>query len=179
MHFPLHAYLISKIISPWETISRGTLSTLLTKLEKDGFITDADPAEVPFPGERPSRAFQITESGRRRFYQLMMDTSSNSSTYQKLFHIKSQHLEFLSAEDQLYLVTHYIDYARTGITTLQKQIAKFNVDHPVPVVGLPKVQFAETTRDLLEVRLKAKELDLEWALRLLNTVNELNIREKD
>lgn len=34
MHFPLHAYLIAKIISPWEKISRGTLSTLLSRLER-------------------------------------------------------------------------------------------------------------------------------------------------
>src|SRR5205823_5557839 len=38
MHWPLYAYLIAEIanhiLGPWERISRGTLSSLLTKLEQ-------------------------------------------------------------------------------------------------------------------------------------------------
>lgn len=177
MHFPLHAYLIAKIISPWETISRGTLSTLLARLEKEGMIAGADSAAVPFPGERPSRALQITAEGRKRFYQLMMDTSSSSSTYQKLFHIKSQHLEFLAPEEQLYLVNHYLAYAGESIAKLKKQISAFTED-AVPAAGSPGAQFHSTTVDLLNVRLEAKALDLAWAMRLRDVVLALKEEQK-
>jgi len=74
MHWPLYAYLIAAIanhiIGPWEHISRGTLSSLLTRLEQAGLITPADSALVPFPIDRPSSVFAITPAGRERFYQL-------------------------------------------------------------------------------------------------------------
>ena len=82
MHWPLYAYLIAEIanhiLGPWEHISRGTLSSLLTKLEQAGYIAPADPAQVPFSTDRPSRVFAITPAGRERFYQIMMDTTSKS-----------------------------------------------------------------------------------------------------
>jgi len=52
MHWPLYAYLIADIanhiLGPWERISRGTLSSLLTKLEQTGYITPADPHKSLF-----------------------------------------------------------------------------------------------------------------------------------
>ncbi len=73
MHWPLYAYLIADIanhiLGPWERISRGTLSSLLTRLEQAGLIAPADPAQVPFPSDRPTRVFAITPAGRERFHQ--------------------------------------------------------------------------------------------------------------
>ena len=58
MHWPLHAYLISEIanhiLGPWEHISRGTLASLLTKLEQAGLIAPADPAREPQSQRRSS-----------------------------------------------------------------------------------------------------------------------------
>jgi DNA-binding PadR family transcriptional regulator len=119
MHWPLHAYLIADIansmIGPWEKISRGSLSALLTKSEKTALIAPADPTQVPFPTDRPSRVFAITSTGRERFYRLMMDTTSNPGTYQRHFRIKVLHLEFISLEDQLYLIDHYMTYCQIAL----------------------------------------------------------------
>jgi DNA-binding PadR family transcriptional regulator len=169
MHFPLHAYLIAKIISPWETISRGTLSTLLAKLEQAGLIAEAGPEAVPYPSDRPSRALKITEQGRLRFMELMLDTGNGSAAYQKLFHIKAQHLEFLATEAQLVLVDHYLGYAEDSIAALRKQIIAFKED-TAPEAGTPGAQFYTTTVDLLQVRLESKVLDLAWAQRLREAV---------
>src|SRR5215469_9237341 len=129
MHWPLYANLIAEIsnhiLGPWEHISRGTLSTLLTRLEQDGLIAQADPSEVPFSTDRPSRVFAITPAGRQRFYQLMMDTTSNQGTYQRLFHIKALHLEYVSPEDQLSLVDHYLSYCQMGLHYLQAEAKDF------------------------------------------------------
>lgn len=123
MDYPLHAYLIAEVVNrtigPWETISRGTLSSLLTKLERGGMIEPADPASVPFVTKRPSRALAITDAGRARFRALMLDTTSNPGTYQRLFHIKSLHLSLLSPDEQRYLVDHYLTYCETGFRYLE------------------------------------------------------------
>lgn len=177
MHFPLHAYLITKIISPWENISKGTLSTLLTKLEKEGFISEADSGSVPFPTDRPSRTFAITTKGRERFFHLMMDTTSNPGTYQRIFHIKSGHLEFLSAEDQHYLVNHFLQYCRNSIQNFVVQIKKFE-DNPEPTENIPSMQFYETTHDLIKVRLEQIQLEVAWAQRLREQI-VLGMNNKD
>ncbi len=59
--------------------------TILSKLEQTGLIAIL-PQEGGNPrGDRRMRTFAITEEGRKRFHQLMMDTSSNLGEYQKLF----------------------------------------------------------------------------------------------
>lgn len=169
MRFPLHAYMIAKIandtIGPWEKISRGTLSTLLKKLDKAGFITDADQSKVPFPSERPSRVYEITQSGRERFAQLMMDTTSNLGNYQRIFEIKSIHLEFMTKEEQIYLVSHYIDYCQKAIHHLQAQIQEFE-DNPDAISHFSDTPFYSTVNDLIMVRQKQWRTELEWAQQL-------------
>jgi DNA-binding PadR family transcriptional regulator len=129
MHWPLHAYKIAKmannIIGPEEQISRGTLSSLLVKLEKAGLITPADPARVPFPSDRSSRVFALTESGRERFFQLMLDTTSQPGSYRRLFHIKVLHLEFLSPEQQFFLVEHFLQHCQKLIEDKQAEEQAF------------------------------------------------------
>jgi DNA-binding PadR family transcriptional regulator len=114
MHWPLHAYKIARmannIIGPEEQISRGTLSSLLARLEQAGLIAPADPASVPFPSDRSSRVFAITGKGRERFFQLMLDTTSHPGFYRRLFHVKALHLDFLPLEQQLFLVEHFLQY---------------------------------------------------------------------
>jgi DNA-binding PadR family transcriptional regulator len=132
MHWPLHAYRIAKIanniIGPEEGISRGTLSALLARLERDGLISEADPASVPFPSERSSRALAITPQGRERFLQLMLDTTSSQGASSKVFHIKALHLEFLSTEQQLVLVDHYLAYCQRLLHAKQASAREFGRD---------------------------------------------------
>ncbi len=118
MRWPLHAYSIAditdSIMGPWEKISRGSLSGLLAKLEHSGMIEPGDPALVPFPPTRPARVFAITATGKERFFQLMMDTTSNPGNYQRIFRLKALHLEFLQPKDQLYLLDHYLYYCQAA-----------------------------------------------------------------
>jgi DNA-binding PadR family transcriptional regulator len=168
MHWPLYAYLIADIanhiIGPWEQISRGTLSSLLTKLEQAGLITPADAAQVPFPMDRPSRVFAITPRGRDRFYQLMMDTTSNQGTYQRLFHIKALHLEFVSPEDQLSLVDHYVSYCQVGLHYQKAEAQDFATN---PVKQEPaSPSFRTTALELMDLTAQQWQLELAWAQHL-------------
>lgn len=168
MHFPIHAYLISKIcndiLGPWEKISRGTLSLLLSKLEKTGLITEADPAIVPFNKDRPSRTYSITPAGRERFICLMMDTTSSHGSYQKLFHIKALHLGFLPVDDQLYLVNHYLYYCQTAINHLQRESGEFQ-SRSVEQEHQDS-QFNETVLDVMLLNIEKWKLEVCWARRL-------------
>jgi len=168
MHWPLYAYLIAEIanhiLGPWERISRGTLSSLLTKLEQAGYIVPADPAQVPFSTDRPSRVFAITPAGRERFYQLMMDTTSNQGTYQRLFRIKALHLEYVSSEDRLSLVDHYLSYCQMGLRYQQAEAQDF-VTNPIKHSSVSSF-YRTIAQDVMELVTRQWQLELDWAKHL-------------
>jgi DNA-binding PadR family transcriptional regulator len=172
MHWPLHAYLIAEIanhiLGPWERISRGTLSTLLTRLEQDGLIAQADPTQVPFSTDRPSRVFALTPLGRERFYQLMMDTTSNQGTYQRHFRIKALHLEYISSEDQLPLVDHYLSYCQIGLRYQQAEAQDF-ATNPIKQ-GSVSSFYSSVALDLMDLVSQQWQLELAWAQRLRERV---------
>ena len=163
MRWPLYAYLIAditnSIMGPWEKISRGSLSALLKRLEQEGYIESGDPKQVPFPSERAAQVFAITPSGQERFHQLMMDTTSNPGTYQRIFRIKALHLEFLLAKDQLYLVDHYMYYCQTAAHYLKAE-AHDMATTPMKAESVSDF-FRATALDLMGV--VAQEWELEWA----------------
>jgi len=165
MHWPLYAYLIADIanhiLGPWERISRGTLSSLLTKLEQAGLIVPADPTQVPFSTDRPSRMFALTPAGRERFYQLMMDTTSNQGTYQRLFRIKALHLEYVSPEDQLSLVDHYLSYCQMGLSYQQAEAQDF-VTNPIKQQSVSSF-YSAVALDLMGLVSQQWQLELAWA----------------
>jgi DNA-binding PadR family transcriptional regulator len=165
MDFPLHAHLIADIanhiIGPWERISRGTLSSLLRKLEDAHFIVPAHPAHVPFPTKRSSRALAISPTGRDRFFRLMLDTISNQGTYQRLFHIKALHFHLLPPEDQRYLVDHYLTYCETGLRYQTTQVREM-IANPM------KREYTDDTLRAVALELMALiarqwQREIEWA----------------
>jgi DNA-binding PadR family transcriptional regulator len=136
MRWPMHGYMIVKvtndIIGPWARISSGTLSTIMKRMEQTELI-------VALPPERDStsraRTFAITEEGRKRFHQLMMDTSSNLGDYQKIFRYKMGFFDLLRPEERLLLMNHYINYCQTTILHLQSEMDSLVyelAEHPSP-----------------------------------------------
>ncbi|MCJ8014827.1 PadR family transcriptional regulator [Paenibacillus sp. KQZ6P-2] len=169
MQSPLHAYLITKItnetIGPWESISKGTLSTLLAKLKNNGIIALADPSIVPYKIERrSSQVYALTSAGEERFYHLMMDNTSNMGNYQKIFRIKSLHLSFLEIDDQLYLVNHYQHYCQTAIQHILVELKDFEKSSDKKTHS--SQQFYETVIDQLNLQLEQWKLEVEWTQRL-------------
>ncbi|HZS77058.1 MAG TPA: helix-turn-helix transcriptional regulator [Ktedonobacteraceae bacterium] len=122
MRYPMHGYLIAKIINdiigPYAKVSNGRLYPLLSKLEQEGLIATYIDATQTRKGERTQRQYQITEEGRKRFHDLMMDTTSNPGDYQKLFLQKVAVLEFLKSGERLYLIDHYINYCQAHVLHL-------------------------------------------------------------
>ncbi len=164
MHWPLHAYRIAKItndiIGPEEQISTGTLSTLLSKLEQAGLIIPANPDTTPFSSDRPSRVFTITPAGRERFVELMMDTTSHPGMYRRLFHIKALHLEFLSREQQLFLVEHFLDHCRKILRSKQSDLRDM-ANNPIKQELLHPT-FREAASALIQLKQEQWQLELAW-----------------
>src|SRR6266542_1875143 len=119
MYAPYHAYLIMHVIDemlgPWQKVSAGTLYPLLARLERDGLIESLAPQDTQAPSRRTARNYTITDAGRARFRELMLDMVSSVGEYQRLFHLKVQHLEFLPFDERLELLEHYRDYCRAAI----------------------------------------------------------------
>jgi DNA-binding PadR family transcriptional regulator len=130
MRSPFHGYLIVKIVNdmigPWAKISSGTLYPLLGRMEQAGLIAVVTTESQAVPGERPTRTFMITEEGRKRFHQVMMDMSSNLGDYQKTFRYKMGFIDLLQPQERLLLFNHYINYCQTSILHLQTERAGLN-----------------------------------------------------
>lgn len=116
---PMHGYLIASVINdmigPYARISNGRLYPLLAKLQDEGLITPQGADAPAGKGERHQRAYVITESGRVRFHQLMLDTTSNPGDYDRIFWLKVPYLEALQLYERLYLVDHYLNYCQTHV----------------------------------------------------------------
>ena len=117
---PAHGYMIASIINdmigPYARISNGRLYPLLSKLEKSGLIDPVkDTPAVGPQSDRQLRTYKITEAGRKRFHELMMDTTSNPGEYQKIFLQKVSMLEILKPSERLRLIDHYINYCQAHL----------------------------------------------------------------
>lgn len=129
MRGPFHGYLIVKvandIIGPWAKISSGTLYPLLGKMERAGLITTltGESEKEVAQKERQARTLVITEEGRKRFRQIMMDMSSNLGDYVRIFQYKVVFMDLIEHEERLLLFHHFMNYCATSILHLQTERA--------------------------------------------------------
>ncbi|MDQ6661236.1 MAG: PadR family transcriptional regulator [Chloroflexota bacterium] len=165
IRWPAHGYLISSIINdmigPYAKISNGRLYPLLSKLEEQGLIEAYAETERTQKGERHLRSYRITEDGRKRFHDLMLDTTSNPGEYQKLFLQKATVLEFLKPSERLYLIDHYINYCQAHVLHLTAETEDLvrNVNNKA---FMSRSQL-ETTVNVMQHVADQWHLELEWA----------------
>ncbi|MGH2504567.1 MAG: PadR family transcriptional regulator [Ktedonobacterales bacterium] len=164
--WPLHGYLIAKItndmLGPYARLSSGRLYPLLTRLEAWGLIAIAG-AQQPTSGRR-QRTYRITEEGRWRCHELLMDTTSNLGDYQRVFWYKVASMSLLDLSERLYLVDHYIIYCQTNIYHHQAEIADMP-NHRARFEASPPLHY-EATLLVLEHVLRQWRLQLEDATSL-------------
>ncbi len=163
MRTPLHGYLIVKItndmIGPWAKISSGTLYPLLARMEQAGLIAVVVAENQSAPGERQTRTFLITEEGRKRFHQVMMDMSSNLGDYQRIFRYKMGFIDLLQSQERLLLFNHYINYCQTTILHLQTEMA--NLAHELS--HQPDPHFLGSVLKVMRHLEEQTQAELEWA----------------
>ena len=161
IRYPMHGYLIARIINdmigPYARFSNGRLYPLLAKLEEEGLIVAYTEPRDTHKGERQLRSYQITEEGRKRFHDLMMDTTSNPGDYQRIFLHKVPFLEFLKSAERLYLVNHYVNYCHAHILHLiaeEEDLAQTNHLSPSQL---------DATLNVMQHMIDQWQLELDWA----------------
>jgi DNA-binding PadR family transcriptional regulator len=149
------------MIGPLAKISHGWLYPRLAKLEQEGLIAASLEVEEEKKGERQIRTYRITEEGRKRFHELMMDTTSNPGEYSKFFWQKVSFLEYLHPAERLHLIDHYINYCQTHILHLKDQ-AKNIVEGKGQYHNMDVSQL-EATLHVLRRSTSRWQVDLEYA----------------
>lgn len=161
-----HGYLIAKVINdivgPYAKVSNGRLYPLLSRLEKEGFITFAEEPADEHSNLRPIQSYRITEQGRRRFYQLMMDVTSNPGDYQRIFNFKTAMFDMIGFNDRIKLMDHYINYCHNQIFHIKTEKEDMEVNPQMRKNQAPVGRIVE----MMAHRLKQWELEMEWVLQL-------------
>lgn len=164
MRFPLHGYLIAQIandtIGPWAKISNGTLYPLLVRLERQGFITRVNEERQSAQTEQQARTFLITNEGRKRFHQVMMDTSSNIGDYQRLFHLKVPYLDLLTSRERQHLLNHYINYCQACLLHIKTHAE--NLEHELVGDKGTYPLFKELALQAMQERARLWQTEVDW-----------------
>ncbi|MBV9281509.1 MAG: helix-turn-helix transcriptional regulator [Chloroflexi bacterium] len=110
----MHGYMIAKvvcnIVGPFQHVQWGALYPVLNKLEREGLIRAEEGAES---GDgRPRKVFSITDAGRQRLHELLMDTSRHQTDYDAAFWHKVALFTELTPEERRTLSRHYAVYAQ-------------------------------------------------------------------
>src|SRR5450759_5063552 len=168
MRSPLHGYLIAQIandtIGPWAKLSNGTLYPLLTKLEHQGLITRVNEEQNAAQAEQQARTFLITDEGRKRFYQVMMDTSSNTGDYQRVFHLKVPYLDLLPSRERQHLLNHYINYCQTCLLHIKTHAE--NLEHELVGDKGTYPLYKELALQMMQERTRLWQTEVDWTMQL-------------
>lgn len=166
MMWPAHGYMIASIINdmigPYARISNGRLYPLLAKLEKSGLIAPYTEAPVSQQSDRQLRSYQITEAGRKRFHELMMDTTSNPGEYQKIFMQKVSMLNFLKTSERLRLIDHYINYCQAHVLHITAEADDMVQESPNWGREWGPTH-SKAVLDVMQHMIDQWQLELEWA----------------
>ncbi len=120
---PMHGYMIAKIIGhidgPVRQMQWGTLYPILSRLEGEGLIRAEETVE---DGDgRTRKVYAITEAGRARLHDLLLDTEHHIGDYATIFAHKVALFSELTAEERLHLSRHYAVYAQQHIDHLERK----------------------------------------------------------
>ncbi len=185
VRYPAHGYLIAKIINdmigPYAHVSNGRLYPLLAKLEKSGLIALHVGEQK---GDRQLRSFAITEAGRKRFHELMMDTTSNPGEYEKVFKQKAAYFMFLKPVERLRLIDHYINYCQAHILHLTAEAEDLMslepADWGIPENGIEvNDRFIKDVLNVMQHNVVQWEQELSWVKSLREAVGNDVSRHTD
>lgn len=120
---PMHGYMIAKvigdIIGPFRCLQWGALYPLLNRLEHEGLIEAVEDTR-PVDG-RSRRVYAITDAGRRRLHEHIMDTEHHLGEYDSLFASKVALFSQLTPQERLHLSRHYAVYAQQNLDHMERE----------------------------------------------------------
>ncbi len=123
---PTTGYLIAKIINdiigPFAKASNGRIYPLLASLEREKAIA-AKRIPASERNGRQTQIYAITERGRARFHELMLDTRSSPREYRDIFRFKVTAFDLIAKEERAALVEHYAEFCRAHIAHVAHEAA--------------------------------------------------------
>ncbi len=179
MRMPYHGYLITKIINdiigPFAKFSNGRLYPMLAKLEANHFIEETTSDAHPH-NERHQRTFAVTDAGRTRFHEVMMDITSNPGDYRTIFWSKVHFFTNIRPDERLFLIDHYLNYCQAHIFHLVHErddlIRRNELQH------LFTDEQSELNMAIFQNFLATWQLELEAANRLRSSIVERMTRSE-
>ena len=168
MDGPHYGYLLrdilGRLLGPFRQISWGVLYPLIRHLEREGQIVLDDKADTrrseSIQGNQQRKQYRITESGRRRFLALMLETGDYTADYHELFLIKLNNLDHLTREQQLTLLWHYREYLQIEKKYLQE--GRRNISDGAHFI--PEDQRRHVF-DVIDFRLSGIQAEIAWIAR--------------
>jgi DNA-binding PadR family transcriptional regulator len=161
---PFHGYLLRYMlgmaIGPTRQISWGVLYPLIRRLEEGGLIiasTDGEAAAAEGEGgERQRRLYRLTDAGRARFYELVMEPGEFNADYEDAFAIKLSFFAHLSREQRLEILRHYRGY----LLMMQKHVLTTR-QRVATILAIREVERPHYLR-MLDHKLLLLAADLAW-----------------
>lgn len=133
MQMPVHGFRIVKIINdiigPVARVSNARIYPLLGRMTDDGLVVVHE--EKTSENGLPMRIYRITEKGRLRFHELMLDVTSHPREYTEFFDVKATVLTLLPGEERLYLIDRYIEFVRTHVYHHLDEFRDYTVHGPM------------------------------------------------
>jgi DNA-binding PadR family transcriptional regulator len=146
-------------------------------MEKSGLIKPYSEASAGQQSDRQLRTYEITEAGRKRFYELMMNTTSNPGEYQKIFLQKVSMLGFLKSSERLRLLDHYINYCQAHVLHITAEADDLVKRSPYWGFEWGPTRF-KAVLEAMQHMLDQWQLELDWA-KALREKELANIESSD
>lgn len=145
---PHHGYrlpiIMQRILGPFHRLSWGTLYPLIRRLEQQGLITSESEPKMAGAQEQkltsrstrssvlergqPRKIYVLTESGRTRFFALMLDPGEYTPDYPDLFTIKFSKFSLLTPAQQLVVLQQYREYLQIVLDHYQNGIQQVSTN---------------------------------------------------
>lgn len=166
---PMHGYMIAKVLGrimgPFRQLQWGALYPVLSKLEREGLIRAEESVE---DGEgRPRKVYAITQAGRERLHEHLMDTTRHRGEYDSVFSHKVGLFVLLTPAERLFLCRDYAVYAQQNVDHLQASCRLLQVEKQLPPGRL------ENVMTVLEHRIDYWQRERAWAESLIAEQNQL------
>jgi DNA-binding PadR family transcriptional regulator len=167
MDGPHHGYglreILSRMFGPFRQISWGVLYPLIKQLEREELIFTG---EEGASGSKQRKSYHITESGRKRFYDLMQEQGDYGPEYPEYFIVKLNNFDHVSLAQQLAILWHYQGYLQAIDFSLQSG------QHYVSTSSdIPDNQRSHILRTI-SYRLSSVQADIAWVEREIARLEE-------
>ncbi|MCD5323366.1 MULTISPECIES: PadR family transcriptional regulator [Pontibacillus] len=166
MDKPMHGYVLQhvldKVVGPNRKISWGILYPLIQKLSNQGFIEQT--VQDDGGRGRPKKILSLTESGRKRFYELIEEPLPYDQTTDDLFDIKLSNFHHISGQVQVGILEQYKDYLHHLQIHYQDNEDRVNVEPDIS----PKER--GSIHKVLDRRKNNVQIQLNWIKQQLDII---------